>query len=39
MYISNGFFVDHHDQQDVLLLNIAMPNAVRKTLPIQISNK
>jgi hypothetical protein len=39
MYISSGFFVDHHDQQDVLLLNIAMPNAVRKTLPIQISNK
>jgi hypothetical protein len=39
MYISSGFFVDHHDQQDVLLLNIAIPNAVRKTLPIQISNK
>ena len=38
-YITSGFFVDHHDQQDVLLLNLAVPNSVRKTLPITVTNK
>jgi hypothetical protein len=33
-YLSRGFFVDHHDEQDALLINMALPGAVRKTMPI-----
>ena len=33
-YITRSFFVDHHDQKDVLLLQIALPGCVRKTVPI-----
>jgi len=33
-YITRSFFVDHHDEQDAMLLQIAMPGAVRKTVPI-----
>lgn len=34
LWISRSFFVDHHDQRDVLLLNMALPGAIRKTMPI-----
>jgi hypothetical protein len=30
-------FVDHHDQRDALLLNLAVPGCVRKTMPIVVS--
>ena len=33
-YVSANFFVDHHDQHDTLMLNMALPGCVRKTLPI-----
>lgn len=34
MYVTRSNFVDHRDQNDVLLLQIALPGCVRKTLPI-----
>lgn len=34
-YIYGGFFVDHHNQHDSLLLNMVLPGCVRKTLPIE----
>lgn len=39
VYITASFFVDHHDQQDTLLLNMVLPGCVRKTLPICVSDK
>jgi hypothetical protein len=36
-YITRSLFVDHHDQRDALLLNIAVPGCVRKTMPIVVS--
>ena len=33
-WISRSFFVDHHDQRDIMLLNMALPGAIRKTMPI-----
>lgn len=33
-YINRSFFVDHHSEQDTLLLNMAIPGCVRKTVPI-----
>lgn len=33
-YLTRGFFVDHHNEQDALLINLALPGAVRKTVPI-----
>lgn len=33
-HLTRGFFVDHHNEQDALLINIALPGAVRKTMPI-----
>lgn len=35
-YITRSFFVDHNDPRDTLLLNIALPGCVRKTVPIVI---
>jgi hypothetical protein len=36
-YITRSMFVDHHDQRDALLLNLAVPGCVRKTLPIVVA--
>jgi hypothetical protein len=33
-YITRSFFVDHHDEKDAMLLHMAIPGAVRKTVPI-----
>lgn len=33
-YITRSLFVDHHDPGDALMLNMVLPNCVRKTLPI-----
>lgn len=33
-WITRSFFVDHHDQQDVVLLNMVLPGCIRKTMPI-----
>jgi hypothetical protein len=33
-YITRSFFVDHHDKKDAMLLHMAIPGAVRKTMPI-----
>lgn len=33
-YVSSSVFVDHHNQHDSLLLSLAVPGCVRKTLPI-----
>jgi hypothetical protein len=33
-YITRSFFVDHHDEKDAMLLHIAVPGTVRKTMPI-----
>lgn len=34
IYITRSNFVDHHDAQDVLLLQMTVPGCIRKTLPI-----
>lgn len=34
MYITRSNFVDHQDSNDALLLQMALPGCVRKTLPI-----
>jgi len=36
-YVTRSMFVDHHDQRDALLLNLAVPGCVRKTLPIVVT--
>lgn len=33
-YIGRSFFVDHHDEKDAMLLHLALPGVVRKTVPI-----
>ena len=33
-YITRTFFVDHHDEKDAMLLHMAIPGTVRKTMPI-----
>ena len=33
-YLQRSNFVDHHDEKDVLLLAMAMPGCIRKTVPI-----
>lgn len=38
-YITGSFFVDHHDQQDTLLLSMIVPGCVGKTLSICLSDK
>ena len=38
MWIPPNYFVDHNDEKDALFINIACPNLVRKTLPIQARN-
>jgi hypothetical protein len=34
-YIRNYYFVDHYDQGDLILLSLAVPGLIRKTMPIQ----
>jgi len=34
-YVRSYYFVDHYDQGDLLLLNLAVPDLIRKTMPIQ----
>ena len=34
-WIADHFFVDHDDQRDAFLINIACPGIIRKTMPIQ----
>lgn len=36
-YVTRSMFVDHHDQRDALLLNLAVPGCVRKTMPIMVA--
>lgn len=33
-WITRMFFVDHHDKNDVTMLNLVLPGCVRKTMPI-----
>lgn len=33
-YLRNYYFIDHRDHNDLLLLNLAMPDLIRKTIPI-----
>jgi len=37
-WIASYYFVDHDDEKDALFINIACPQLVRKTLPIQARN-
>ena len=34
-YINDWNFIDHHDANDALMLNLILPGIVRKTVPIQ----
>jgi hypothetical protein len=34
-YIRSYYFVDHHDLNDLLMLNLAVPDLIRKTMPIK----
>lgn len=34
-YLRSYYFVDHRDQNDLLLLSLAIPDLIRKTVPIQ----
>ena len=38
MWIPSNYFVDHNDEKDPLFINLACPQLVRKTLPIQARN-
>jgi hypothetical protein len=38
LWTSSYYFVDHDDEKDALFINIACPQLVRKTLPIQARN-
>ena len=38
MWIPSNYFVDHNDEKDALFINLACPQLVRKTLPIQARN-
>ena len=38
VWIPSNYFVDHNDEKDALFINIACPQLVRKTLPIQARN-
>ena len=38
MWIPSNYFLDHDDEKDALFINLACPQLVRKTLPIQARN-
>ena len=38
MWIPSNYFVDHDNEKDALFINLACPQLVRKTLPIQARN-
>ena len=38
MWIPSNYFVDHNDEKDPLFINLACPQLVRNTLPIQARN-
>jgi hypothetical protein len=33
--IRSYYFVDHHDLNDLLMLSLAVPDLIRKTMPIK----
>ena len=35
LWTADHFFVDHNDQRDAFLINLACPGIIRKTMPIQ----
>lgn len=37
-WIPSNYFVDHNDEKDAFFINLACPQLVRKTLPIQARN-